>query len=61
MLSGAAPCIPIQQAAKLEDVLGVPHGTFFVLDDLETSGDIIGPYLVGPDVDDHEIDRTGVA
>ncbi|MBB5154999.1 helix-turn-helix domain-containing protein [Saccharopolyspora phatthalungensis] len=50
ILGGASPVIPLQQAAKLEDVLGVPHGTLFVLDDPGAS-ELIGPYLPRPDVE----------
>jgi transcriptional regulator with XRE-family HTH domain len=62
VLSGASPVIPLQQAAKLEDVLGVEHGTFFRLDDPTASPELIGPYLAredaGPDESD---DASGAA
>lgn len=45
VLSGTAPVIKIQQAAKLEDILGVPHGTYFVLDDPTADAEFVGPYL----------------
>ncbi len=62
VLSGASPVIPLRQAAKLEDVLGVPRGTFFVLDDPEASAELIGPYFAHPEDDSaEEIDRSGVA
>ncbi|SFO83401.1 hypothetical protein SAMN05421810_101112 [Amycolatopsis arida] len=64
VLNGAAPVIPLQQAAKLEDVLGVPHGTFFVLDDPAASPELIGPYLASAESDqgnEGDDDSTGAA
>ncbi|OXM53735.1 hypothetical protein CFP71_21220 [Amycolatopsis thailandensis] len=61
VLNGASPVIPLQQAAKLEDVLGVPHGTFFVVDDPAASPELIGPYLARGDATDEEDDGASGA
>lgn len=60
VLAGASPAIPLAQAAKLEDVLGVPRGSLFVVDDPAANAETIGPYLIrGEGHDDRE--RPGVA
>lgn len=43
LVTGAAPSIRVQQAARLEDSLGVPRGSLFVVD--PGGVDLIGPYL----------------
>lgn len=45
LLSGAAPVINVVQAAKLEDVLGVPRGTFFAFSDGDVA--LVADYLAG--------------
>lgn len=45
LLSESAPVIKVQQAAGLEDVLGVPHGTYFVLHHRDEDAELVAAYL----------------
>jgi hypothetical protein len=45
ILSETAPVIKVHQAARLEDVLGVPRGTFFALDDPEADACLLAAYV----------------
>lgn len=49
ILSERSPVLRLEQAAKLEDLLGVARGTLFVLADPAASADMIGPYLTHSD------------
>lgn len=44
ILGERSPVLRLEQAAKLEDLLGVEHGTLFVVDD-PVATELIGPYL----------------
>jgi len=67
ILTGRAPVIKVAQAARLEDVLGVPRGTFFAFaeDDAELVADYVpadvaveGPEPAEP-VEDQPAEDTG--
>ncbi|WP_460407298.1 hypothetical protein, partial [Actinophytocola sediminis] len=45
LLSGVAPVITVAQAARLEDVLAVPRGTFFAF--AEDEAELVADYLDG--------------
>jgi hypothetical protein len=55
VLTGRAPVIRVAQAARLEEVLGVPRGTFFAFADDEA--DLVADYLTVDAATDVAVDE----
>jgi hypothetical protein len=59
ILTGRAPVIRVAQAARLEDVLGVPRGTFFAFADDEA--DLVADYVAVDAATDVAVDEPELA